>query len=344
MANDTNQTAGAARSAGDFFLPSPAAAKSVDDTVRGRLVTSFPWLAATYPCLNIDPAVLSKWHARPAEFGLYFDLASALHHDPDGAATDENQAKAQRLADSVIRGTSSDGMTVKTLSADHYDAVDIDCLQRWFDLEPENSMALLQLNDAEFAQASAVLNRALSCIETALPAFHGELTTLTTEIIFAKPGPDAKISFGGASSFALWGAMALNSEAHDHWWDYLPRIVHEYSHNFLFGLAADSQLVSNDPSELYRSPLRDTMRPIDGIYHACYVSARETVAMDAVLAKLPMLDLGDEASTVATYCTAIQQRSLAAYHDCKAVLDEHAKMTELGKNIMDDTAAAIAAR
>ena len=344
MANDTNNTAGADTSAGDFFLPSPAAAQAVDKTVRDRLVSSFQWLGEKYPCLNIDAAVLAKWQARPAEFGRYFDLASAVHHDPDGAVSDENMAKAQRLADSVHRGTTDAGMVIKTLSADHYDAVDIDCLQRWFDLEPENSMALLQLDPTEFAQASAVLNRALSCIETALPAFHGELTTLTSEIIFAKPGPDAKLSFGGASSFALWGAMALNSEAHDHWWDYLPRVVHEYSHNFLFGLAADSQLVTNDPSELYRSPLRDTMRPIDGIYHACYVSARETVAMDAILARLGDLGLGDEATTVESYCTAIQQRSLAAYHDCKNVLDEHAKMTELGKNIMDDTAAAIAAR
>lgn len=344
MANDTNQTAGAARSAGDFFLPSPEAAQTVDKTVRDRLVASFPWLGEKYPSLNLDQAALSKWHARPAEFGLYFDLASAVHHDPASAASEENIAKAQRLADSVNNATPANGMTIKTLSADHYDAVDIDCLQRWFDLEPENSMALLQLNDAEFEQASQVLGRALDCIETALPEFYGELATLTTEVIFAKPGPDAKLSFGGASSFALWGAMALNSEAHDQWWDYLPRVVHEYSHNFLFGLAADGQLVTNDPSELFRSPLRDTMRPIDGIYHACYVSARETVAMDAILANLPSLSLGEEGATIEAYCTAIQQRSLAAYHDCKAVLDENAKMTELGQNIMNDTAAAIAAR
>lgn len=344
MATDINDTAGAVRSTGDFFLPSPDVAKSVDKTVRERLNTSFPWLAEKYTCLKLDPAVLAKWNARPSDFGLYFDLASALHHAPDSAASDENLAKAQRLADSVRKDKTPSGLAVKTLGTDHYDPVEIDSLLRWFDLEPENSMALLKLEDDEFQAASAVLTQALTCIETALPDFYGELTMLTTEIIFAKPGPEAKLNFGGASSFALWGAMALNAQAHDHWWDYLPRIVHEYSHNFLFGLAADGQLVTNDPSEGYRSPLRDALRPIDGIYHACYVSARETVAMDKVLASLPALDLGPDAASVEAYCTSIQQRSLAAYHDCKAVLDEHAHMTELGKSILDDTAAAISAR
>lgn len=345
MADITQQTAGAARSAGDFFLPSADAAQAVDKTVRDRLTSSFGWLAESYPCLNIDAATLDAWQARPTDFGLYFDLASAVHHNPDSAASEEYMARAQRLADRVTAGApGNSGLAIKTLSSEHFDAVDVDCLLRWFDLEPENSMALLPLDAAEFKDATEVLNRALTCIERALPDFYGELTALTTEIIFAKPGPDAKLSFGGASSFALWGAMALNAQAHDHWWDYLPRIVHEYSHNFLFGLASDGELVTNDPSERFRSPLRETARPIDGIYHACYVSARETVAMDAVLAALPALGLRAETDTVGAYCTSIQQRSLSAYHDCKAVIDEHAKMTDLGQKVLSDTAAAIAAR
>lgn len=136
--------------------------------------------------------------------------------------------------------------------------------------------------------------------------------------------------------------MALNGRAHAEWWEYLPRLVHEYSHNLLFGLAADGALVLNDPAERYRSPLRDAQRPIDGIYHACYVSAREVVAMDRILQALPRMDLGEEAAAVRKYCEAIRKRSTEAHQDCKAVIDEHANLTDLGKSVMHDTAEAMA--
>ena len=88
---------------------------------------------------------------------------------------------------------------------------------------------------------------------------------------------------GGASSFSLWGALALNSEAHPDWWQYIPRLIHEYSHNLLFGIARNEPLVFNDPEERYESPLRQDLRPMDGIYHALFVSAREALAMRAIL-------------------------------------------------------------
>lgn len=348
--NETSQedVVGAAPGTGGFFLPSVAVARSVDKKVRDRLNTSFPWLAENYACLDIDPAVLAKWQASPTDFGLYFDLASAVHHSPESVNSEENLARAQRLADSVKR-TSADvkpaeRLTIRTLEPGHYDAVEVDCLLRWFDLEPENSMALLPLDDGEFDVACAVLQRALSFLEEAVPVFYGELTALTSELVFAKPGPDAKLSFGGASSFALWGAMALNAKAHADWWEYLPRLIHEYSHNLLFGLAADSQLVTNDTSERYRSPLRDALRPIDGIYHACYVSAREAVAMEEILAALPRMDLGKQSKTVENYCRSIRQNSTEAHQDCRAVLDEHARLSDLGKRVLDDTAAAMLPR
>jgi HEXXH motif-containing protein len=341
-----NQHCSSARD--NLFLPSAQTVRVVDRTVRERLNSSFSWLGESYSCLRLDPDVLGKWKARPTDFGLYFDLASSVYHAPETAASDQNMAKAQRLAENALSAsdamTAPDRLTIRTLGPDHYDRLEIDCLLRWFDLEPENSMALLPLADTEFEAARAALLRALTFLEDAAPEFYGEFTTLVMEIVFAKPGPAAKLSFGGASSFALWGAMALNARAHSDWWEYLPRLVHEYSHNLLFGIAAEGELVTNDPSERYRSPLRETQRPIDGIYHACYVSAREAIAMDTILIALPEIEMGEEAENIEAYCRTFARNSTEAYQDCRAVLDEHARLTPLGRNVLDDTAGAMAAR
>ncbi len=329
---------------GSFFLPSPETAQSIDDKVRSQLVGSLPWLGETFDALNVDAAQTEKWTARPVDFGFYFELASAVHHDSATAANDETAPALESLVASIHGGGVGQVGTapqVKTMSSEHYAQAEHDTLIRWFDLEPENRMALLPLDDDEFAASKGDLEKAIDLIRTAAPELYGEMNALTQEFIFAKPGPDARLSFGGASSYALWGAVALNGHAHPNWWDYAPRVVHEYSHNLLFGIASDEALVQNDPDERYPSPLRQEARPIDGIYHACYVSGRETYLMDALLKSVDQSQIDDAAvSAFKQY----QQKSATNYADCKSVLDEHARYTELGKSVLNDTAAYMDAR
>ncbi len=333
--------------ANSLFLPSAEAARAIDANIRARLRESLPWLAESFTSLDVEPAETEEWFAQPVDFGFYYDLASAKHHDGEPIASDAIQANARRLADSVSCGRGAaarvEKIAIKNLSDEFYDAREIDCLVRWFDLEPENRMALLPLEPEEFDAAKRNLTRALEFIRVRVPECHGELEALTTEFVFAKPGSGAKLSFGGASSFALWGAVALNGQAHPHWFEYIPRVVHEYSHNLLFGLAADEALVENDPEERYKSPLRGTLRPIDGIYHACYVSARETYLMDRVLSSDEEDSTRDE-KALSAYAREYRLRSQAAYNDCAIVLREHARPTALGKRILEDVAAYMYSR
>ena len=61
-------------------------------------------------------------------------------------------------------------------------------------------------------------------------------------------------------------------------------LVHESSHVLLFGVSADGALTENSGSERYDSPLRPDKRPIDGIFHACFVATRVHLAMNRLLA------------------------------------------------------------
>jgi hypothetical protein len=95
------------------------------------------------------------------------------------------------------------------------------------------------------------------------------------EIVLAIGSEDpTAMQFDGASSFMLWGAIVLNATAHRTDLETAQALTHESGHNLLFGLSADGPLVENDDKARYPSPLRADPRPMDGIVHATYVTAR----------------------------------------------------------------------
>src|SRR5690606_17433047 len=117
----------------------------------------------------------------------------------------------------------------------------------------------------------------------AAPALHAEVEIIVRDIVLAKPDGSNLIDYGGASSFGLWGAITINVETHCDWTQFYRQIVHETGHNLLFAIARGEPLVKADPSLRRPSPLRDDLRPLDGIFHAAYVSAREALAFEALL-------------------------------------------------------------
>ncbi|MEI7466453.1 MAG: HEXXH motif-containing putative peptide modification protein, partial [Burkholderiales bacterium] len=76
--------------------------------------------------------------------------------------------------------------------------------------------------------------------------------------------------------------LLLNPSYHNTPLDIAEVLAHEAGHGLLFGLTIDEPLVLNDDDELFVSPLRPDPRPMDGIYHATFVSARMAWAMEAL--------------------------------------------------------------
>jgi len=323
--------------AGSLFLPSRVSAEAIDVVVRKRLAGSLDWVAEAFPELKLPQTVISGWKARPSDFGFYYELASAIQHGIPTADAARLETIARALRGSIHAGSQSgEGPQITTLAADFYTPLEIDCLLRWFDMEPSNSMELLALDPDEFEVACRNLHKALRLLKEAAPDFYGELDAITTEIVFAKPQRTAKMRFGGASSFALWGALALNVEAHPDWWQYLPRLIHEYSHNLLFGIAMDGPIVLNDPSETYSSPLREDARPIDGIFHAAFVSAREAMAMHQVANGATPDDDELTPEQLREYAQSTADRSREAFNDCAAVLRKHARLSDIGECVLGE--------
>src|SRR4029079_10515840 len=77
----------------------------------------------------------------------------------------------------------------------------------------------------------------------------------------------------------------LNAATHDDPVELAQAIAHEAAHLLLFAEAIDGPLVANSADERFSSPLRSDHRPMDGIYHATFVSARMHYAAEALLAR-----------------------------------------------------------
>jgi HEXXH motif-containing protein len=126
----------------------------------------------------------------------------------------------------------------------------------------------------------------------------------------------------------LWGALFINPARPKTDVELVETLAHESAHSLLFGHAIDDPLVENDTAERFQSPLRDDPRPMDGIFHATFVSARMHYAM-ARLAQSGLLAAADEASA-----REAMTRDASAFRDGLAVVEANGRLTGLGAAVM----------
>lgn len=126
----------------------------------------------------------------------------------------------------------------------------------------------------EFEQALAVLKFADEDMYNETLALISQVTIFKAQAIM------------GGSLARTFGAIFISSPDHDpiRGHDayithrgipyFLEHLVHESSHNVLFGLMLYDPMVTNPVSEKFSAPLRTDLRPMYGIFHAAFVVAR----------------------------------------------------------------------
>jgi HEXXH motif-containing protein len=163
------------------------------------------------------------------------------------------------------------------------------------------------------------------------PILHDEIKSLLRSIVLGSPpNSDPASYFNGASTFFLWGATLLNANVNRTPISMVDLLVHESSHVLLFGLSSNGGLARNDGAEKYDSPIRADRRPIDGIFHACFVTTRVHLAMKRLLDS-GSLQEGDSKLAI-QHCHCNEE----AGRESLAVLRHHAKPTRLGNAILGE--------
>ncbi|MDS9469256.1 HEXXH motif-containing putative peptide modification protein [Paracoccus sp. MBLB3053] len=184
-----------------------------------------------------------------------------------------------------------------------------------------------------------VIAQAESVLAQTAPAWAAELQLLISDIVLAVSGDDSgRQGFAGGSSFDLFGGILMNPLYRADLAHCLMTLIHESSHLRLFCWHLEDEIVLNGPEETFRSPLRRQPRPMEGIFHATWVSARMAVCGETVLSE------PNGALTPADEVRLGQdvERARATFRDGVAVVREHGRLTERGKELIEDAQDAVA--
>jgi hypothetical protein len=331
-----------------FFLPNAQQAKNLRSSMSSLLVESLKELIPLPSSLDknkLIEALESPHYARPLDFAAYFDLLSVSTDQTFHTTTVQTNLAQQYAADSLSRLThfspapSATPATprISTLSSAFYHPDHIQSLIRWWDMEPNNSPQLTAVSENSLLSASNDIHLALTHLQLAAPEMYQEVITVVSDIVLAQPGKDSRMAFGGISSFCSWGSICLNQVRHAGWTDYYKKIVHECSHLVLFAIARNEPLVLNGPTDTCSSPLRMESRPIDGVFHAAFVSAREALALDACITFLEELDENSKDDSAKESLENHLHSSVLAFWDCCDQLTAHANLSELGERVLSES-------
>lgn len=191
---------------------------------------------------------------------------------------------------------------------------------------------------ATAASFSALLQDGLALMAETLPELHGEVTSIVHEVLLAHSPPGQKMEFDGASHYQFWGLLMLNPKHHATPLAVVEVLAHESAHSLLFGLTIEEPLVFNPDEELYDSPLRIDPRPMDGIFHATFVSARMAWAMGRLAAD-PRLTAEERAAAAEAARTDRENFAKGV-----SVVDEHARLSETGAALIAAAREAMTAQ
>jgi hypothetical protein len=319
------------------FDPSRARAEAVSARMRGRLAESLRYiLDQATGQMTVPWAEMAGFLARltggpvsPLVFGTYCDLVLAIDTD----ALDEAE---QLLKEIAAAPNAPAELRILDLGDPDVDP-GADRYRRLVDTDESLPFTISPPAPAGAAAIRALIAEAFELMDAGNPQLAAEIRTLLREIVLASASDDLKtMQFDGVSSFLLWGAAVLEVRSYKTALDMVQALAHESGHNLLFGLCADGPLHTNDDDERFSSPLRIDPRPMDGIIHAAYVTARMHQSVQRLLDAGVLNAAQTEEARTAVVTSA---KRFAMGMD---TVDRDAKLTSLGQTVMDNARAYMA--
>jgi HEXXH motif-containing protein len=311
------------------FDPSARRGRAVNARMRTRLRASLEYILAKadghvpIPRLEMDAFItrLEQGPVSPLTFGAYCDLVLAFDGD--------ELVEAERLLKEIAAAPNvGDGPRVLDLADPDEDAGAMR-YRRLVDTDPECPITISPPGDAA-ALLRTLIAQAFALIDAGNPQLGEEIRAIVREIVLAYGSQDAKgLVFDGVSSFMLWGGVVLNVTGYKTAIELVQALAHESGHNLLFGLCADGPLQENDDRERYPSPLRIDERPMDGIVHATYVTARMHQSIQR------LLDAGILDAAQREEATRANIANAKYFASGLETVDQHARLTPLGRAVMD---------
>lgn len=312
------------------FIPDAGRGRELDERVHADLGASLAHLAEksrdTLPevgarIMAVSAAIREGRRVPPLTFRMYFRLVQALLvGDIEGV-----EKALGRIEDLGERHGARD---VRYFGVPEADQISLELI--------EDGMRMAPVSESDARAFSALLDRGFDLMRRALPDLHEEIGGIVHEILLARAPLGDRTEFDGASHYQFWGLLLLNPKHHKTPLAVVEVLAHEASHSMLFGLTLKEPLVLNPDDERYPSPLRRDPRPMDGIYHAAYVSARMWWAMDQ-LSRSGLLS--PEEKDLARRAADTDREN---WKKGLSVIDAHARLSPTGARVLDAARASMA--
>lgn len=314
-----------------MFLPGSIDPFALDANMRRSLADSLRYLLdetgadldiASADALPVLDGVVEH-RVRPGVFGRYYQLVPAIERG-------DKQDSARLFREILQLAKDAPVFTVVPFLKDHL-GEDASIYGELVAPAPGGGHWLTSPRHSAWTGFEQKLTEALEVVQDVDPALASELHALLTQVVGASPAEGH--NFGGASSFMLWGLVLLNVETYNTVPLLIEGLVHEAAHQFLFALSIDEPLVTNPLAERYSSPLRRDDRPMDGIYHATFVTARlyylYRKLLDAANSGPPLVSSRELDAKMSTY------RDL--YFGGLETIEKHGRLTATGLQILDES-------
>lgn len=315
----------------DFsFHPDKPRATQIDLRMRHELAQSLRYLSAEidgrveFDSNHLDGLIddLEQGCKYPASvFALYTDLVFALSGQ---LQQDPEEIIHQLLQQKILGGTLPHFETLGSRQLQ----VAGERMTRVLDLDEDTEFLLQAPGRASCAAFEHRLDTAFALMGRALPDLVGEIRALVTQVIMVEPASGSSYTFDGGSSYMLWGGLFLNTRSYTSIAALVEVLAHESAHMLLYGFAANTPLTVNDESVRYASPLRPDPRPMEGIFHATFVTARMHYAMHQLLEYRDLNPIDRDHAHEAL------ARNLEAFYDGYQTLQQHGELSEVGQALM----------
>lgn len=314
----------------DFGLPPDGRrGQAIDLTMRQSLADSLDYIGSEIAgVIDFDASLLANlvnglrqgWRYPPSTFGLYCELVVALDEgDNTTAAVLLRELLQEQPLQQAWQIMALDNPAVSPQAARYL---------RLMDTDPDITFTMLPPSPALATVFTARFMDVWRLLGAALPELAAEFSALVSQVILVEADTSARYQFDGGSSYMLWGGLFLNAASHSSEVALVEVLAHESAHLLLYGFACAEPLVNNDDTALYPSPLRSDLRPMDGIFHATFVSARMHWSMARLLASGLLEEAAREQALRAL------QADMANFWAGYTVVERHGDLTATGAAAM----------
>jgi len=265
----------------------------------------------------------------PAHYGFHFDLLDAI--------ADSDPARIDALFALIARTSPTTALSIMSLDGPDLPATVSETYRRNIDGDLDRGLNLVTPAATNAASLKGRLDEALALTAETAPALSEELRAFVREIVLADEAAGAPHKFYGASTFLLWGAIFLNPARHHTALDVADTLVHESGHLLLFARSIDEPMTLNPREARYRSPLRSDLRPMEGIFHAVFVTARLAAFYEA-LAQSPRADPATRALAASRF-----EENGQAFREGLATVHSDGRLTATGREVISASEMALGA-